>query len=439
MPLMPGLLLAAVALVLTGCRPGPAVPEQSPFAGLNPWPAIRAERIARLLPGAMAAASVDAWVVLLRENANDPLAVHVGGENAGAPAAVLFLRSADRVRSVMLSGFGEAIALRELGLHDSVVVYERGPGALEAAVAARLRAAAPGRIAVNSSSSNVADGLSYTQRVALESALGPDLASRLVSSEQLVEAWLSVKLPAEIDIMRRAAALTARLELEAYATVRPGITRDSDIAAFLKRRMRELGVEDGWSPAQNPSVNSGPDRGHSHASDRVIQPGDVIQTDFGIKVHGVWVTDIQRFAYVLRPGETRPPDEVQRRWEAAVRGGRAAFEAMRPGVTGAEVDSAQRLVMSQAGSIAVPWGTGHGVGYWAHDVGPGLNRRERRVLAPGQVYAFDGFFAWALPGSDSTWGNGTKTISVEEMVVIHETGAEYLTEPQQELVLIRPR
>lgn len=424
---------------MTGCRPGPDASEESPFGGPNPWPAIRAERIARLLPGAMAAASVDAWVVLLRENANDPLALHVGGENAGAPAAVLFLRSSDQVRSVMLSGFGEAIALRELGLHDSVVVYERGPGALEAAVAARLRAAAPGRIAVNSSSSNVADGLSYTQRVALEGALGPDLASRLVSSERLVEAWLSVKLPAEIDIMRRAAALTARLELEAYATVRPGITRDSDIAAFLKRRMRELGVEDGWSPAQNPSVNSGPDRGHSHASDRVIQPGDVIQTDFGIKVHGVWVTDIQRFAYVLRPGETRPPEEVQRKWEAAVRGGGAAFRAMRPGVTGAEVDSAQRLVMSGAGSIAVPWGTGHGVGYWAHDVGPGLNRRERRVLAPGQVYAFDGFFAWALPGSDSTWGNGTKTISVEEMVVIRETGAEYLTEPQQELVLIRPR
>ncbi len=441
MPLIPRLSLAAVvlALVLTGCRPGPAAPEEPPFAGPNPWPAIRAERISRLLPGAMSATSVDAWVVLLRENANDPLALHVGGENAGAPAAVLFLRSSDRVRSVMLSGFGEAIALRELGLHDSVVVYERGPGALEAAVAARLRAAAPARIAVNSSSSNVADGLSYTQRVALEGALGPDLARRLVSSEQLVEAWLSVKLPAEIDIMRRAAALTARLELEAYAMVRPGVTRDSDIAVFLKRRMRELGVEDGWSPAQNPSVNSGPDRGHSHASDRVIQPGDVIQTDFGIKVHGVWVTDIQRFAYVLRPCETRPPDEIQRKWEAAVRGGRAAFQAMRPGVTGAEVDTAQRLVMSQAGSIAVPWGTGHGVGYWAHDVGPGLNRRERRVLAPGQVYAFDGFFAWALPGSDSTWGNGTKTISVEEMVVIGETGAEYLTEPQQELVLIRPR
>jgi Xaa-Pro dipeptidase len=436
------LLCGLAACTVTTRQPaGPAQAGTSDFAGPSPWPAIRAERIARLLPGAMTEAGVDAWVILLRENANDPLALHVGGENAGAPAAVLFFRAGpDAVRSVIVSGFGEAIALRELGLHDSVVVYQRGPGALEAEVAARIRAASPGRIAVNSSpGSGIADGLSWTQRTALERALGPEFARRLVSSEPLVHAWLGVKLPAEVELMRRAAALTAQLQAEAYAIVRPGVTRDADLARFLKRRMRELGVEDGWSPAQNPSVNSGPDRGHSHASDRVIQPGDVIQTDFGIRVHGVWVTDIQRFAYVLRPGETAPPDSVQRRWEAARRGGEAAFRAMRPGVTGAQVDSAQRLVMAEAGSAPVPWGTGHAVGYWAHDAGPNLNRRETRVLEPGQTFAFDGFFAWILPGGDGSWGNGTKTFSPEEMVVITATGAQYLIPPQQDLILIRSR
>jgi len=432
--------LVAGLLVAASCTAGPS--EQPPvadFTGPNPWPAIRAERIRTLLPQAMATAGVDAWVVMLRENANDPLALHVGGENAGAPAAVLFLRAGDGVRSVMLSGFGEAIALRELGLHDSVVVYPRESGGLEQAVADRLRAAGAARIAVNSSGSNISDGLSWTQRTVLEQALGPGLSARLVSSDELVRAWLAVKLPEEVAIMRRAAALTEQLEQEAYATVVPGVTRDADLAVFLKRRMRELGVEDGWSPAQNPSVNSGPDRGHSHASDRVIQPGDVIQTDFGIKVHGVWVTDIQRFAYVLRPGERTPPEEVQRRWEAARSGSRAAFGAMRPGVTGAQVDSAQRLVMAEAGSIAIPWSTGHPVGYWAHDVGPALNRRETKALVPGNVFAFDGFFGWALEGSGGTWGEGTKTISVEEMAVITPEGAEFLIPPQEELILITPR
>ncbi len=437
-------LAVSLAIGAAACARSTAVTDSAaPFGEPNPWPAIRAERIARLLPGAFATAGVDAWITLLRENANDPLALHVGGENAGAPAAVIFFRTGpgdSAVRSVMLTGFGEAIALRELGIHDSVVVYERGTGALEAAIAARIKAANPSRIAINSGSGSVADGLSYSQRVGLERALGPGFTARLVPSEPLVNAWLAVKLPAEVDIMRRAAALTVQLELEAYAAVEPGVTRDSDVARFLKRRMRQLGVEDGWSPAQNPSVNSGPDRGHSHASDRVIQPGDVIQTDFGIKVHGVWVTDIQRFAYVLKPGEAAPPSDLREKWNAALRGGHAAFQSIRPGATGAEVDSAQRLVMNAAGSTPVPWGTGHSVGYWAHDGGPGLSRREGRVLAPGHVLAFDSFFAWALPGSDgSTWGSGTKTISVEEMAVVTQSGAEYLTAPQRDLVLIRSR
>jgi Xaa-Pro aminopeptidase len=153
-------------------------------------------------------------------------------------------------------------------------------------------------------------------------------------------------------------------------------------------------------------------------------------------VYGLWGTDIQRFAYVLRQGETAAPDSIQRRWLAARRGGEAAFAQMRPGATGAQVDSAQRVVMNREGSATVPWSTGHSVGYWAHDVGPSLNRFTRRELEEGQTFAFDGFFAWTLPGGTGRWGEGSKTISVEEMVVITATGAEYLVAPQQELILI---
>lgn len=402
---------------------------------------IRQERIRTLLPAAMRAANVDAWLTLVRENANDPLALHVGGENAGALSAILFLREGNAVRSVILAGFGEAIALRELGVHDSVVVYTAESGGPLGGAADRLRAAGAQRIAINSGNLAMADGLSASQKAAIDRAFGPELSAKLVSSGELISEWLAKKLPAEVEIMRRAAALTAALEEEAYATVVPGTTKDSDLALFLKRRMRELGVTDGWSPAQNPSVNSGPDRGHSHASDRVIQHGDVIQIDFGIKVYGVWGTDIQRFAYVLRPGETAPPADVQRKWNAARRGNRAALAAMKPGVPGSVVDSAQRVLMQQDGSASVPWGTGHSVGYWAHDVGPGLNRNTRRALEPGMTFAFDGFHAWTLPGGDGVWGNGSKTISVEEMAVVTERGAEYLVPPQESLILIpaRPR
>jgi Xaa-Pro dipeptidase len=98
--------------------------------------------------------------------------------------------------------------------------------------------------------------------------------------------------------------------LKHIRTVIPGKTTDADVARYLKKRMKELGVEDAWAPDQNPNVNSGIDRGHSHSTDKVIQPGDFIQTDFGIKVYGIWVTDIQRFAYVLPEGEEKPSSRM---------------------------------------------------------------------------------------------------------------------------------
>ena len=404
----------------------------------NPWPRIREERVRTLLPRAMERVGVDAWLIVCRENANDPLALHVGGENAGATAVFLFLRRGGAAHSVAFSPAGEATALKDVGLHDEIVVLERGQGAI-AAAGRRLRELDPSSIAVNSSAEPVADGLSYTQQLALARAIGPDLTGRLFSSQGLVEEWLSIKLPEEIEIMREAARLTEQLQREAYATVVPGRTRDSDLARFLKARMRELGVEDAWAPDQNPNVNSGADRGHSHATDRVIRPGDFIQTDFGIKVHGVWCTDLQRFAYVLPPGETAPPADALEKWEKSKRGSRAAFGAMRAGVRGYDVDAVQRAWMKQAGSEPVQWGTGHPVGYWAHGMGPTLSGAQRpgppsgasrRELEPGQVFAFDGFFSWSLEGG------GTKTLSVEEMAVITESGAELLIPPQEDLILI---
>lgn len=401
------------------------------------WQRIRKERVQTLLPSAMKQANVDAWLVFVRENDNDPLALHVGGENAGGTAAFIFSLDGDRVRSVALSPVGEAVALRDIGLHDEVAALERGVDVF-AAAAERLRSIDPRRIAVNTSSRAAVDGLSHTQHEQLQKSLGEN-ASRLTSAEELVIAWLSVKLPEEVEIMRRAADVTAALEHEAYATVVPGRTSDAAVAQYLKRRMRELGLEDAWAPEQNPNVNSGPDRGHSHATARVIQSGDVIQTDFGIKVGGVWCTDVQRFAYVLRQGEKTAPQHIQRYWEIAKKGNRIALESMRPDTRGYDVDAAQRAWMRQNSSEPVPWSTGHPVGYWAHDLGPSLGGAQResppsgdavRVMQPGQTFAFDGFFSWKL--SD---GN-TKTISVEEMAVVESGGARYLTKPQEELILI---
>jgi Xaa-Pro aminopeptidase len=409
------------------------------FKGPSPWPEIRKQRIASLLPQALSAAGVDAWIVVCRENDNDPLADHVGCENAGQTAVFMFYNDKNGFQSMAFSPAGESKALAETQFLDRVVSVARNDSALTQA-AEFLKKKDFARIAINISKNNAqADGLSYTQHQQLTSALGDGLSERLVSAEEVVYQWLSIKLPAEIDIMRKAAAITAQWQIEAYQQIVPGQTTDADVALFLKTKMREAGVGDAWAPDQNPNVNSGTDRGHSHATNKIIQPGDVIQTDFGIRVYDRWVTDIQRFAYVLKEGEDKAPEDISQYWENAKQGRDAAFKAMKPGARGIEVDAAQRAVMDSTGSLPLMWSTGHPVGYVAHDTGPNLGGSKavavrpasKRKLQEGMTFAFDGFYSWSLANGDP------KTISVEEMVHITKDGAEYLIEPQVELVLIQ--
>ncbi len=410
------------------------------FKGSNPWSEIRKERLNTLLPYAMKEANIDAWLIICRENDNDPMAKHIGCENAGKTAVFIFYFSENtqNFKSLAFSPIGEATALNDVNIVDSVIEVARDASAIEMATEF-IHTQSFKNIAVNSSDTNPqADGLSHSQYRMLTEYLGKKYTNLLISSEDLIYEFLAVKLPAEVEIMRKAAKLTAQWQIEAYNTIIPGRTTDSDVAEYLKQKMNEYGVLDAWAPSQNPNVVSGTDRGHSHATDRIIQPGDVIQTDFGIRVYDTWVTDIQRFAYVLKEHETTPPDDIAYYWESAKQGRDAAFSSMRSGATGFEVDRAQREVMAARGSLPVMWSTGHPVGYVAHDSGPALNSKSnyannQKTLKPNMTFAFDGFYKWIMP-------NGLpKTISVEEMVVIKSDKAEYLIPPQMDLILIKSK
>jgi Xaa-Pro dipeptidase len=412
------------------------------FKGESPWSQIRKQRLQEILPSAMLSAKVDAWLIICRENNNDPMAKHVGCENAGKTAAFVFYfanRTANgneiaKLKSLAFSPIGEAKALRDLELLDVVYDVPRDQSAISHA-SEFIKQNDFRTVAINFSELDPqADGISFTQHYALSKALGDSYSKRLVSANTLIHEYLSIKLPAEVLIMQAAAVLTAKWQIEAYQQIVVGKTTDADVARFLKQKMMEYGVTDAWAPSQNPNVVSGSDRGHSHATNRVIQGGDVIQTDFGIRVFDTWVTDIQRFAYVLKENESAPPSDVAYYWESAKAGREAAFKAMKPGVTGKDVDNAQRKVMQATNSKPVMWNTGHPVGYVAHDSGPSLSAKNpagAKILKPGMTFSFDGFHSWTMDNGQS------KTISVEEMVVITNDGAEYLIPPQQKLVLIK--
>ncbi|CAN5610185.1 M24 family metallopeptidase [soil metagenome] len=429
-----------------GCAAGTA--EEPPPASIvvparpaeADWARIRTRRIQTFLLPAMQKTGIDMWLVMARGDNNDPLAKFVGGEHAIGDAVYIFSVDGTTLRRTAIVPLGDSTPVRESGEFDEVLTFVGG--GLAEHLAATVKRIDPSRIGINMSGKAVLDGISATQKAMLERVLGAPYASRLEPAEPVVVEYLNRKLPEEVKILREAARLTDLIEREAYATVEPGRTTDLELAERVRARVRELGLGFSWDEGQNPNVTSGLDRGHSPAANRVIQPGDIIMMDFGIRLWDHWVTDVQRFAYVLKPGEQAAPADAQHQWEAARDANRAALAAMRPGTRGVDVDRAQMAVGKARGCLDPIWSTGHPVGYWAHDVGPTLGgsraamppEAARRPLEPWMTFSFDGFCCVEREDAGVT---GMKCISVEEMAVVTDRGAEYLVAPQEELILIR--
>lgn len=160
------ILLLFFAFLLMQCKSNKTANETvkekinpTEYWGENPWPEIRKKRINTLLPNALKEANVDSWMVICRENNNDPLADHVGGENAGGTVVFLFYNDDQGFHSLVFSPFGESTALDELDIHDKVISVERGTSAIKMAVDF-IKEQNFETIAVNSSDSNsTADGL----------------------------------------------------------------------------------------------------------------------------------------------------------------------------------------------------------------------------------------------------------------------------------------
>ncbi|MGH9867268.1 MAG: M24 family metallopeptidase [Candidatus Polarisedimenticolia bacterium] len=399
---------------------------------------IRRDRLGILLPEAMKTHDVDLWLTFTRENAQDPLLPTLGLDHIVARGAFVFMRQPDgSVRKVAIAASYDVDPIQRSGLYDEVISYKKE--GVKPHLAALISKANPKRIAVNTSrDETVADGLTVGMRDYLEEALGRDLARRFVSSDRLVVSLLGRKLPQEIEALRRASLATQQILAEGLTSehVIPGVTTEIALNDWMVSRAKELGCGVAFS-----SIVVGPDRGHSDPTDRVIQAGDVIRVDWGATFEG-YAADIQRTAYVLRPGETAVPAWLERLFADTLTANRAAVAACRPGRKGVEVDRAGREALTAKGYEEYPHGTGHPIGLKVHDVGPKLSpdwpeRYGQPVffnVEPGQVFAIEPMIYIKPPelGYDIH-------IALEENVVVEEGGAKLIGTPQTSVILIGPK
>jgi len=373
---------------------------------------------------------VDLWLTFVRETSagGDPVLPLIYGHDLTWQSALIITRTGERLAIV---GRFEVEAAQRVGAYD-VIGYDEG---VSQPLLKTLNRLDPKSIAINYSTNDVlADGLSLGMYQLLNKYLqGTPFAGRLTSAENLISALRCRKTPAEVERIRTAIRTTEQLYFETFEYLQTGLT-EKQVGAFMHHRVDELGLGTAWETESCPAVNAGPDSpvGHAGPTEIVIQPGQLLHFDFGVK-ENEYCSDIQRMAYVLAPGETTPPEPVQRGFATIVHAIQEAVKAMKPGMLGVEIDAIARKVVTDAGYPEYKYATGHHLGRLCHDGGGILGPRwERygdtpnRPLEAGHVYTVE-------PG---LMVPGYGYIGLEEDVLVTENGTIFLSTPQTELILI---
>jgi Xaa-Pro aminopeptidase len=259
-------------------------------------------------------------------------------------------------------------------------------------------------------------------------------ANRLISAERVIAALRGRKSSTEIARIRQAVATTERLFDAVEQFVRPGMTQ-RQIAAFVHQQIDGMGLGYAWPKPFNPIVTCGPESavGHAAPGDVVLQRGHLLHMDLGVREQE-YASDLQRMWYVLDDGETEAPPDVQRAF-AVVAGAIVAGEGyLRPGTPGWQVDEVAREFIVDNGYPEYMHAFGHMMGRVAHDGATVLAPRWERyqgicemAVEVGNVFTLE--LHVVVPGRG--------IMSLEEDVVVTETGVEYLSTPQQALRYIR--
>ena len=211
----------------------------------------------------------------------------------------------------------------------------------------------------------------------------------------IVHAMRMIKEPGEIELIRKAVAVTCRGHLEAMKAIRPGMS-EREIEAIYRYVFARSGA---WSFAFEPIVASGPNSTvyHYEPGERPVQTGELVMIDMGAEYEN-YASDVTR---VVPVSGTFTPDQ-RRMVEIALGMEDLVISAMKPGAKVADVvkvaETYAKEELFKLGLITdkdsawqhllyyFPY-IGHGVGLDVHDAGD--YDYARTVLKPGMVFAIE--------------------------------------------------
>jgi Xaa-Pro aminopeptidase len=257
-----------------------------------------------------------------------------------------------------------------------------------------------------------ANDLTYARWESLDKA-----GIRLVPTYDVIERQRAVKDDGELELIRRACAITDRV-FERLTEV-PFVGRtELDVSWDLTQLFHEEGGEE---LAFESIVGAGPTgaRPHARAGDRKIGTGELVVIDAGTVVEGYASDYTRTFA-------TGPLDgEAKEAYQTVLAAQLAALDGIRAGLTGVEADLLARRVIEDspfAGTFG--HGLGHGLGLDVHEKPTMSTLAPDDVLEPGNVVTVE-------PG---VYLEGKFGIRIEDDVVVTPDGIENLTGFRKDLI-----
>ncbi len=391
-------------------------------------------RLDRILPELMRHEGFDMWLVICRENNEDPVFFSLVPFNNLYASRTSMLVFHDRGQgegverlTVSRSGIGQLYT--SVWEPEKIDQWER--------LAQIIKERNPKKIGIDESDTfNYGDGLTATLKQRLVTSLPAEYASRLHSAERLAIRWLERRSPEEIEVYPGIVGVAHGIIAEAFspAVVTPGITTAEDLEWWMRERTRQLGMTNWFHPSV--SIQRAKATGFTG---NVIHRGDLVHCDFGITYLHL-CTDTQQNAYVLQPGETDAPKGLK---DALAQGNRLQdilLAEMRTGRTGNEIlASALKRAKDEGLKPSI---YSHPLGVHGHAAGTLIGMWDMQAGVPGlgdfplyedTVHSIELNVRATVP----EWNNQEIQMALEQDAVFTKNGPRWLDERQTKLHLIK--
>ncbi len=397
--------------------------------------AILAKRLETIIPQVMSEEGIDFWLLMSREYFEEPVV-----------ASMLDAKSMSARRRTILifydPGNGEPIERLTVSRYGLAGLFEPSWNPDEEpdqwqAVADIIAARNPQKIAINySDATRFGDGMTLSQYRAMTAKLEPEFLDRIVSGETLSVRWLETRIPEEVaiypGIVRTAHALIAKAFSREVIT--PGVTTAADVQWWYRDTLAKLGL----TPWFHPSIGIQREgKEEMLRGDVVIQPGDLLWTDFGITYLRL-STDTQHLAYVLKPGEEQAPAGLQQGLANSNRVQDILISNFAIGRSGNEI-----LALSRKQAIAEgldPSIYSHPIGTHGHGAGSSIGFWDNQEADPRGQYRLRANTAWSIELTSylevPEWGGQRVDFRTEEDAFFDGQSVRYADGRQTKLTLI---